>query len=117
LADQVIGIYTGKILRLGGTEIPLPLAAANGNTFSARFEVSKASSADKVNLLFIVNQKTNGIKSDDQEEYKDLIVVKGSDEEILLTENNKTLATVKGKLIDITFEVDGLIASFIGERP
>jgi hypothetical protein len=117
LADQVVGIYVGKILRLASSEVPLPIAASNGNTFAVRFEVSKATAADKVNLVFITNQKTNGVKSDDREEYKDLIVVKGKDNEILLTENSKTVATVKDKFIDISFEVDGIVASFIGERP
>jgi hypothetical protein len=117
LSDQAVGIYIGKILRLGANEIALPLASRDGNTFDARFEVSKATTADKVNFIFIFNQKTNGVKTEEKEEYTDLILQNGKNNDILLTENGKTVATVKAKLIDITFEVDGVVASFIGERP
>ncbi len=117
LVDKVLGTYNGKIFRLGGQDIPLPLASQNGDTFELRFEVTKGSNPESVNMVVIVNQKVKGVKSQDQDDYVDLLAERGLDEEILLTKDKKTQATVKGKLIEITFEVDGLPASFIGERP
>jgi hypothetical protein len=111
----VIGTYVGKLLRLGGREIPLPLTS-DGNTIEVEFEVTAASSPETANLKFTFKQNNKGVRTKDVEDFLDLQIVEGLNSEILLQKENKTTATVKGNLIDLSFEFEGVVASFIGQK-
>ncbi len=116
LEDSILGSYIGTTFRLGGTDVPLPLNT-NGDLFEVRFDVTKGTAPATVDLNLVTIQTTKGVKKSSDDKLTGLIVEKGTGNEVLIKENNVTVATVKGKEITLSFDLEGQTGSFIGKRP